>query len=234
MSEYKKCCYWVDFQRLEAIRKHLEKEKVELQEETHIPCRVLRSSMEIGCVVPQAWEGSCKRRTSWYLSSEKSGKFLIVSNGPLDLSGLGSPILITNSDFMPDRLPSFSEIAQLVQSRSFQRAKPPRWDKPRPLERDFYRRWFERFRVDGLFDFGEILVSHSANHANFIDPRFFALGNAFRAPYSIGDSIHVCSSCIEFFNVLGEQWPVKYVVPCIGAVQVAHLPQDHYFRIETQ
>ena len=52
-------------------------------------------------------------------------------------------------------------------------------------------------------------------------------------PYSISDSIHVCSSCLEFFNILGKQWPVKYVVPCIGAVQFAHLPMDQYFEVKT-
>jgi hypothetical protein len=29
---------------------------------------------------------------------------------------------------------------------------------------------------------------------------------------------------------LSRQWPVKYVVPCIGAVQFAKLHIDHYFN----
>jgi hypothetical protein len=56
--------------------------------------------------------------------------------------------------------------------------------------------------------------------------------NGIMAPYSIADSIHVCSSCLEFFNILGSQWPVKYVVPCIGAVQFARLSMDHYFEVK--
>ena len=124
MSEYRKLCYWVDFQRLKTVRESFEKKEIELAEETRIPCRVLRTSMEIGYVMPLAWEGFCKRRTSWYLSSEKSGKFLVVSNRPLNLSVLGGPILIMNSDFIPDRLPTSSETAKLAQSVSFQRKKP--------------------------------------------------------------------------------------------------------------
>ena len=124
MPEYKKFCYWVAFHGLRNVRENLEAKEIELPEETLIPCRVLRTSMEVGYVVPLAWEGFCKRRTSWYLSSEKAGKFLVVSNRPLNLSGLGSPILIMNADFMPDRLPTFSETTELAHSVSFQRAKP--------------------------------------------------------------------------------------------------------------
>jgi len=53
--------------------------------------------MEIGYVVPLACEGFYKRRTSWYLSSEEAGKFLVVSNSPPNLSGLKNPVLIMNS-----------------------------------------------------------------------------------------------------------------------------------------
>ncbi len=233
MSDYRKLCYWVDLQRLKTVRKHLEKKEIELREETRIPCRVLRASMEIGCVVPLAWESFCKRRTSWCLRSEKAGKFLIVSNEPLNLSGLGSPILIMNSDFRPERLPTFSETSELARSRSFRKAMPPSWDKPYLLEKDFYQRWFEYYQVNESFNFEKILLSHSANHANFIDPKFFNNLNGSKVPYSIANSIHVCSSCLEFFNILGEQWPLKYVAPCIGAVRFAKLPVDDYFKVVT-
>jgi len=218
---------------LRNLRKHLEEKEIELAEETRIPCRVLRTSKEVGYVAPQAWEGFCKRRTSWYLSSEKAGKLLVVSNQPLNLSGLGNPILIMNSDFKPDRLPTSSETTELAQSVSFQRKKPRIWDKPHPLEKDFYQRWFERYQAGEPFDFSQIFLGHSANHANFIEPKFFITVNGSRAPYSIADSIHICSSCLEFFNILGDQWLVKYIVPCIGAVQFAHLSRDQYLRVES-
>ena len=181
-----------------------------------------------------AWEGFCKRRTSWYLNSEKAGKFLVVSNQPLELSGLGNPILITESNFKPDRLPTSEEIVELVQSVSFRKRKPRIWDKIEPIEKDVQKRWVERHGINEPFDFDKTFMIHSANHSNFITPRFYIILNEAKVPYSISDSAHVCSSCIEFFNILGEQWPVKYAVPCIGAVQFAHLPQDHYFRVETR
>ena len=155
----------------------------------------------------------------------------MVSNTSLNHLDIGNPIIIKASNFKPDRFPSSDEISQLIQSREYQNRKPSEWDKPNSLEQDFYQRWFERNRIKEPFDFDQILLSHSANHANFIDPKFLINTDGIKAPYSIADSIHVCSSCIEFFNILGEQWPVKYVVPCIGAVQFAHLPIDQYFEV---
>ena len=234
MSEYRKFCYWVDPYIPKTVTKNLEERGIELSHESRIPCRVLRASAEAVYLAPPAWNGFCKRRTSWYRKSGKADKFLIVSNHSLDLPGLENPIILTESDFKPDRIPSAKQIPLLIQSEEYQKRKPREWDKPDPLEKDFYRRWFERNQINEPFDFDRILMSHSANHANFLDPRFFVNLNGFVVPYSISDSIHVCSSCLEFFNILGEQWPVKYVVPCIGAVQFAHLPTDQYVEVKIQ
>jgi len=233
MPGYKKFCYWVDFHNLKRVRKNLEEKGIELPDEARIPCRVLRTSSQIVYLAPPAWNGFCKRRTSWYRKSEMAEKFLIVSNSVLDLPSLERPVIILESDFTPDRFPSFDEMSQLIESKKYQTQKPPEWDKPDPLEREFYQRWFERSRINQAFDFEKIFLTHSANHANFLDPKFMVDRNGEKVPYSISDSIHVCSSCLEFFNILGEQWPVKYVVPCIGAVQFTHLPMDQYFEVRT-
>ena len=103
---YKKFCYWVDFHRLKAVRRNLEEIQMDLPDESRIPCRVLRASKEIAFLAPPAWNGFCKRRTSWYRNSDRAGKFLIVSNSPLDGPDLESPITIMGSNFMPDRLPN--------------------------------------------------------------------------------------------------------------------------------
>jgi hypothetical protein len=203
-------------------------------DEVHLPCRVLKTSMELGYVVPSAWNGFCKRRTSWYSKSKRAGKFLIVSNKPMNIPDCNDPITVLDTNFKPHRLPDLEEIFQLAKSKEFQRKKPRIWNQGNPIEMEFYQRWFERYRTNEPFDFDKILLRHSANHANFIDPKFSVKVNGEEAPYSISDSIHVCSSCLEFFNILGEQWPVKYVVPCMGAVQFAHLPIDQYFEVRIQ
>ncbi len=231
---YQKFCYWVDSDVLKKVREAVNQRKEDLGEELRIPCRVLRSSKEMGYVTPSAWEGFCKRRTSWYKKSDKMGKFLVVSNSPLRHLDIGNPIVIKTSHFKPKRFPSYEEVLQLIQSEKYQSLKPDVWEKVDPLDKEFYRRWFERHRPKEPFDFEKIFAHHSANHANFIDPKFLVTIDGIKAPYSIADSIHVCSSCIEFFNILGEQWPVKYVVPCIGAVQFARLPIDQYFEVRIQ
>ena len=234
MSGYTKFCYWVDLHGLKTVRKNLEEHGTELPDEARVPCRVLRASKEIAYLAPPAWDGFCKRRTSWYRKSAMAEKFLIVSNFPLNPFGLEGPIIIKESNFKPDRFPKSDELSQLIRSEEYQKRKPSEWDKPDPLEREFYQRWFERSRANETFDFDKILMSHSANHANFIEPKFVVNRNGKKVPHSIGDSIHVCSSCLEFFNLLGNQWSLKYVVPCIGAVQFAHLPRDQYFEVAIQ
>jgi hypothetical protein len=231
MSEYKKFCYWIDSHNLKKVREDIEQQGRELDDEARIPCRVLRSSRDIGYLAPPAWDGFCKRRTSWYRRSKKAGKFLMVSNTSLNHLDIGNPIIIKASNFKPGHLPFYGEILQLIKSEEYQSLKPDVWEKVDPLDKEFYQRWFERYQTKELFDFDKIFAHHSANHANFIDPKFLINTDGIKAPYSIADSIHVCSSCIEFFNILGEQWPVKYVVPCIGAVQFAHLPIDQYFEV---
>jgi hypothetical protein len=228
---YQKFCYWVDDDRLKKVRKNIEQKGAELDEEARIPCRVLRPSKGIGYLAPPAWDGFCKRRTSWYRRSDKVGKFLVVSNTSLDRLDIGDPIIIKESNFKPNHLASYEELLPLIRSEEYRRLKPDVWEKVDPLDKEFYQWWFERHRSQELFDFDKIFAHHSANHANFLDPKFYVSVNGAIAPYSIADSIHVCSSCLEFFNILGEQWQVKYVVPCIGAVQFAHLPMDQYFEV---
>ncbi len=234
MPEYQKFCYWVDLHGLNKVRENVEQKGEELDDEVRIPCRVLRPSKDIGYVVPDAWDGFCKRRTSWYKKSNKVGKLLVVSNTPLDHLDIGDTILIKESNFKPDRLPSDRDLLQLIKSEKYQDLKPDIWEKVDPLDKEFYQRWFERHQLQALFDFDKIFAHHSANHANFIDPKFFAERDGIKAPYSIAHSIYVCSSCLEFFNILGEQWPVKYVLPCIGAVQFARLPMDQYFEVRSR
>ena len=231
MPGYEKFCYWLNQGELEGIRENLGQGKMTVAEEAYIPCRALRSSLEIGLVLPSAWQGLCKRRTSWYGSSEKAGRFLVVSNRPLTISGHGHSILIRKSNFKPDRLPTFEEVKEMAASRSFQKMKPSLWDKIDFFEKDFYRRWFERLGGKEHPGFEELLIYHSANHANFLDPRFFIPLEAGKAPYSIADSLHACSSCLEFFNILGGEWPLKYVTACSGAVRFARLPRDQYFSV---
>ncbi len=229
---YKKFCYWVDPSDIMGIRASLRQQGILLAQETHIPCRVLRVSKEIGHVTPEAWRGLCKRRTSWYWNSEKAEKHLLVTRSRLDVDGLEKPIIISESGFHPVRFPSSQDLSELVASPEYQKRKPQAWEKVDPDERITYQKWLDRLGHGGSLAFEEIFLIHSANHANFLSPRFFITVNDQVAPYSISDTFHVCSSCAEFFNILGEPFSVKYVVPCPGAVLFARLPMNGYLKVE--
>ena len=218
--------YWLNF-------KDLAEKGVVLTNEARVPCRALKPSKRISFVPPPAWYGFCKRRTSWYWDSEKAGKTLVVSDTALDHPYLETVTVIKGSNFKPERFPPPDDLTRLAGSEAFQTKKPHTWDNVDPDEKEFYRVWFEHYRPDDVFDFDKIFVSHSANHANFLDPRYFIRSDGLVIPYSIGDSVRVCSSCAELFNILGTQWTVKYVIPCIGAVQFAHLPMDQYLEVTT-
>ena len=234
MSKYMRFCYWLTHREFRKARDVLETEGIEVHDETRIPCRALRPSLENSYIDPKAWKGFCQRRTSWYLKSEKVGKFLLVSNKACDFLTPGDAVLITESRVMPKRFPSHEEMLQLVKSQKYRKGKPRTWEKVGSFERESYRRWFEGRCTQEPFDFDELFLHHSANHANFMDPKFFMMADGAKAPYSISDSSHACSSCLEFFNILGSQWTVKYVVPCSGAVQFAHLPVDRYFEVRSK
>jgi hypothetical protein len=143
----------------------------------------------------------------------------------------GLTIRISESSFRPDDLPSPQEIGEMAASASFQEKKPSAWEEVDPSEREFYQRWFERWGEKGPFHFEEMLRAHAANHVNFIDPRFYLLFEGRKVPYSIANSLWTCSSCLEFFNILGGEWPLKYVTACAGAVHFARLPRDQYFSV---
>lgn len=231
MTVYKKYCYWLDLNEFKSVRNDLEGKEIQGNDEAHLPCRVLRASKELGYVAPSAWNGFCKRRTSWYWKSEKAEKVMVVSNKLWDIPECKDPITIVESNFKPDRLPSEKEILELIELDEYRKKKPKGWDKPHAIEKDFYQVYFDRYGATNSFDFDKLLKYHSANHANFLNPKFFIIQDEAKVPYSIADTIHVCSSCLEFFDILGKQWPVKYIVPCIGAVKFAGLPMNDYFEV---
>ncbi len=229
---YEKTCFWIDPSELEVIENRSRDRGLQTTHERHLPCRVLRESAKVGCIHPEAWEAMCKRKTSWYFESPRKGKVLIVRDAAIDLRGLDDVSFIACSPFEPPFLPSYDQILTLAQSLEYLREKPSDWDRVEPQERTIHERWLRRFGVDASFD--DVLLYHSANHANFCEPRFFVCEEGVTVPYSIAGSTHVCSSCLEFFGILGERWPIKYVVPCLGAVQFGRLTRDRYFRVETQ
>ena len=76
----------------------------------------------------------------------------------------------------------------------------------------------------------ELFITHCANHANFIEPEYY-LKDEEPIPYSLGKTTHICSACLEFFNIIGSKWKKKLVVPCPGAVLFAGLAPNRYYEV---
>jgi hypothetical protein len=120
----------------------------------------------------------------------------------------------------------------MARDASLKKHIPPGWYSVSSVEKRAFLRWAsqmgsspERFR--------ELFLAHTANHANFISPRFFVQdeeGNPI--PYSLDRSAHLCSCCIELFQIIGSRFKKKLVAPCPGAVRFARLEADRYFLVE--
>ena len=100
------------------------------------------------------------------------------------------------------------------------------------VEKKLYVKWAQRFG-SACQDFPFLYLSHTANHGNFINPHFFIEDGGSVIPYSIDRSAHLCSSCVELFNILGVQFKKKLVAPCPGASLFARLEPDAYLLVES-
>ena len=108
---------------------------------------------------------------------------------------------------------------------------PAEWRHIEDVEKRIYLRWARRLGSK-VEDYDYLYLSHTANHANFIHPRFFIRDGEGIIPYSIDRSAHLCSCCLELFQVLGGQYKKKMVAPCPGAAIFARLKPDRYLLVE--
>jgi hypothetical protein len=177
------------------------------------------------------WSETCTRQGSWYRQSNENGLYLIVSSFELEEHGDQKAATITATDFRPPRTASEEEKREMIRDPAFLEQVPEAWSKISSTEKRIYLRWARRLGSD-VEDYDFLFLSHSANHANFIHPRFFVQENGATIPYSIDRSAHVCSCCIELFQILGARFQKKLVIPCPGAAIFARLKPDQYLLVE--
>ena len=82
-----------------------------------------------------------------------------------------------------------------------------------------------------LSSFGDLLSSWEAVHANFAHPRYRAGKEFMNAPYSVAESVHIGTCCVELFNLLGTGEDALLVRPCIGSVIVKVLEKNRYYLV---
>jgi hypothetical protein len=183
-------------------------------------------------VPPDAWEKYefCKRQLSWYKTSPHFGCTLLVSSLKLDKWHFIPETIIQESRFRPPGLPDREEKLNLLRRRSYRRAKPAEWDNIGDEDPQFHERWMKIMGVRGI-TYEELFLTHCANHANFIEPAYYIEEKNGPVPFSIDKTVHVCSACLEFFNIVGAQASKKLVVPCPGAVLFAGMSPNRYYEV---
>lgn len=229
---YRKYVYWLTGEWSEALKARLAAGNVKIKTAKGIVCTPLDIINKISIVPPGVWNESCGRQGSWYRTSDKNGLYLVVSSFELD-----GPYrefraaVITESDFSPPRWATPEEKAALVEDPALLQRMPVEWTHVAEVEKRIYLRWARRLG-SSVEDYETLYRSHTANHANFIHPHFFVEQDGRQIPYSIDRSAHLCSCCVELFQVLGAGFEKKLVVPCPGATIYARLKPDRYLLVE--
>ena len=212
------------------LRNHLLARKIKLKSAKGIVCTPLDRINKISSVAPDVWNHMCGRQGSWYRSSEKNGLYLVVSSFELAEFSDRKAATITETEFVPPRLANLKEKYRLFQEISRKRLIPEEWPHVEDIEKRIYLRWARRFGSK-VQDYDILYLSHTANHANFINPRFFIRDGNGIIPYSLDRSAHLCSSCLELFQILGSEYNKKLVAPCPGAAIFARLKPNRYLLV---
>jgi hypothetical protein len=230
-GSYLKHVYWMTKEEERDLKRKLADQGRKLKSAIGIVCTPLDAINRTASVAPEVWDAACSRQGSWYRHSEKNGLYLIISSFALDGYEEKREAIITASDFAPPRLATEEEKTVLSEDPRLKEKMPAEWRHIEDVEKRIYLRWARRLGSK-VEDYGYLYLSHTANHANFIHPRFFIQDGEDIIPYSIDRSAHLCSCCLELFQVLGGQYKKKMVAPCPGATIFARLTPDRYLLVE--
>ncbi len=231
-NTYIKHVYWLTEQEEKTLREELAEKGVKLKSAKGIMCTPLDRINRISSVAPSVWSETCYRQGGWYRHSSKNGLYLVVSSFELEGYEDKKAATITESDFSPPRLASIEDKKRLIEQPELNRNLPREWLSVEDIEKRIYLRWARRLGSD-VTDYNFLYLSHTANHSNFIRPLFYVEGEDGIIPYSIDRSAHLCSCCVELYQVLGGEFKEKMVAPCPGATIFARLKPDRYLRVKS-
>ncbi|MCD4720086.1 MAG: hypothetical protein K8S13_09540 [Desulfobacula sp.] len=233
VSGYKKYVYWLTESQFHDTCNMLSKTEREVALVPRLPGLALKPGLPVAGVPPAAWNGTCNRQGSWYRQSEKKNMFLLVSNFQLLDSEIRLQAVITESNFYPPRLASKQEKMALVADSAFKKRLPEEWSQISSPEKRIYLKWAKRLGSN-LDEFNTLFLSQTANHSNFMRPLLYTEDdNGAQIPYSIDCSAHLCSCCVELFDIVGARHPKKLVAPCPGAVICTGLEPNRYLMVES-
>ncbi len=232
IKEYKKYTYWLHEKEFHDLGNRWKKQGLNPAEAKSAACDPLSREVEIGFVPLEAWGKNpfCKRPSSWYKASPFAGKILVISSFDLQEYHVNPQTIIRECRFRPSKLPHREEKLKLVDQQRYQQSRPGEWEDIDAEGPELHNQWLRAIGLRGV-SFEELFITHRANHANFIEPAYFILEENEPVPYSIDKTSHICSACLEFFNIIGANFRRKYVVPCPGAVLYAGMITNRYYEV---
>ena len=224
--------YWLEGNKFERVRSGLAGQGITLQQSKKAVCVPLSRRIQAGFVPPGAWDeyALCRRQLSWYRVSPYRGMTLVISSGPIQADEVAPETVIRERRFRPKSLPGRDQQLAMIARESYRRARPDAWEELVPEDKELRDRWLKIMGVRGI-SYEELFITHCANHANFIDPTYFIREEDGPVPYSIARTTHICSACLEFFNIVGSRFRKKLVVPCPGAVLFAGMAPNRYYEV---
>jgi hypothetical protein len=225
--------YWLTKEEIAPLEELLAARGLKLKFAKGVVCTPLDEINKISCVAPEVWDETCARQGSWYRASDKNGLFLVVSSFDVEELKGRKAATLTQVDFHPPKAATLEDKRALVHDPDFDQRVPPRWRDVGEVEKRVFLRWARRLGSD-TEDFELLYLSHTANHANFLKPRYFLREGDRLVPYSIDRSAHLCSCCLELFQVLGAEYEKKLVAPCPGATIFARLGPDKFLLVEAE
>jgi hypothetical protein len=229
--DYIKYVYWLTETEEGHLRQEMAERNIRIKSPKGVPCMPLDRISRIAILAPEVWNGTCARQGSWYRASAMNGLFLVISSFKLrDYEGKMAGT-IKPSSFAPPRLATEKDKRLMVRDREFMAQIPADWERITERDKKVYLLWAKKMGSEEN-DFNFLYLSHTANHANFIKPRFFISEGKDRVPYSLDRTAHLCSSCLELFQIIGSQYGKKLVAPCPGATLFARLRPDQYLLVE--
>ena len=231
LMHYIKHIYWLSPEEASLLRASFQPGGVKVKSAKGVVCTPLDEINKISIVAPEVWDETCARQGSWYRASKKCGLHLVVSSHEIERLAGKKAATIRAVDFRPPRPAGIEEKRKMAREADFLSKVPTGWKKVGELEKKVYLRWAARLGSD-VQDFDFLYLTQTANHANFMKPRFFLEENGKKIPYSIDRSAHLCSCCLELFQVIGEEHFGKLVAPCPGAVVFARLKPDRFLLVE--
>jgi len=233
-TQYKKHIYWFPYREFVKFENDIKSTEFELKSARKTSCGTLNAKDKIvRYASPEIFNGLCNRQGSWYRESNRAGSYLVVSeeklpekyNQFLDAKFIGT-------DFSPQSLPDQSDIKKLVDSEEYQSQRPDDWENKTFIQGLMYK---FLFTLTGFWGFGDNISkhwnNHRANHANFLTHKYTTNIDGENIPYSVTDNDGVCSSCVEFFNII-DQNSRKLVRACPGAVYFSSVEAKIYYDIQ--